>query len=94
MNTNNEKLYNEYHPAVLRQISNIVKTCRRISIETSVIGKQISEPEFIEFLIKNGVDSITCEIDNVDETKKKIAKAEKKLILKAVRDEYHSQQQL
>ncbi len=94
LNTSNEKIYNEYHPAVLRQITNIVKTCRRIGIETSITGKQISEPEFIEFLIKNGIDSIICDVDNIDETKKKIAKAEKKLILKAVRDEYHSQQQL
>ena len=88
----NESSYNEYHPAVLRQISNIIKTCRRLSIETSIIGKQITEPEFIEFLIKNGVDSLICGVTNIGETKAKIAKTEKKLILKAVRDEYHSQQ--
>ncbi len=92
LNVENGENYNEFHPAVLRQITNIVKTCRRNDTETSVIGKQISEPEFIELLIKNGVESIICSVDNVNETKNKIAKTERKLILNKVREEYHSQQ--
>ncbi|MEK6936713.1 MAG: PEP/pyruvate-binding domain-containing protein [Nanoarchaeota archaeon] len=83
---------NEYHPAVLRQITNIVKTCRKNDTETSIFGRMTSEPEFIELLIKNGIDSIICDVNKVNETKGKIAKTERKLILNKVREEYHSQQ--
>jgi len=92
LNVENGENYNEFHPAVLRQITNIVKTCRRHDTETSVIGKQIYEPEFIELLIKNGIDSIICGVEDVNETKNKIAKSERKLILNKVREEYHSKQ--
>lgn len=85
----NEK-YNESHPSVLKQISHITKTCRKSNTETSIIGKSISEPEFVEFLVRNGADSLICKINAVNETKTKIAKSEKKLILKAVRNELNS----
>ena len=83
--------YNESHNAVLKQITNIVKTCRKLNIETSIIGKTIFEPNFIEFLVKNGLDSLICNVKSVNETKSKIAKSEKKLILKAVREEFHNE---
>ncbi len=84
INENDEK-YNENHLSVLKQISNITKTCRKLNIETSIIGRTIFEPEFVEFLVKNGVDSLICNIKSVNEAKNKIAKSEKRLILNVVR---------
>jgi len=89
LDTSNEQQdrYNEFHPALVKQVSNIIKTCRKFNIETSIIGMKITEPEFIELLVKQGVDSIMCFVDCINETRNKISKSEKKIILKAVREE-------
>ena len=89
LDTSNEQQdrYNEFHPALVKQVSNIIKTCRKFNIETNIIGMKITEPEFIELLVKQGVDSIMCFVDCINETRNKISKSEKKIILKAVREE-------
>ncbi len=79
--------YNELHPSVLKQISQILKICKKTNTETSILSKNTFEPEFVDFLIKNGVDSLICNANSVSEIRNKIAKSEKKLILRAVRDE-------
>jgi len=82
LNINNRNYYNERHPAVIKQLSSIIKTCRKQNIETSIFGGKVSDPELIELLVKRGIDSIICEADSVTETRNSIAKAEKKIILR------------
>ena len=71
INETSEK-YNESHPSILKQITNITKTCRKLNIETSITGKTIFEPIFVEFLVKNGVDSLICNVNSVNDAKNKI----------------------
>ncbi|MBI2671580.1 hypothetical protein HYX16_01470 [Candidatus Woesearchaeota archaeon] len=87
LNINNKKYYNEYHPAVLKQLSSIIKTCRKQNIETSAFGGNISDPELIDLLVKKGIDSIICEANSITETRNSIAKTEKKIILRRVAKE-------
>ncbi len=80
-----QKLYNEKHPAVLRQIKYVIDTCRKYNIETSICGQAGSDPEMAELLVKMGIDSISANPDAVKKIRYYVAKAEKKLLLNAAR---------
>ena len=86
---NNSKiqyLYNELHPAVLRQIEKVIKTCREYNVETSICGQAGSNPKMAEFLVKVGIDSISANPDAVGKIRQTVAKAERKLLLKIARE--------
>ena len=80
-----QKLYDEMHPAVLRQIKHVIKTCREYNVETSICGQAGSKPEMAEFLVKAGIDSITANADAVQQIKNMVARTERKLLLNAAR---------
>ncbi len=82
---NIQKLYNELHPAVLRQMKHVIKTCKKYGVETSICGQAASKSEMAEFLVKNGIDSISANIDAVQQIKHTVYKAERKLLLDAAR---------
>ena len=84
-NENTAKLFNELHPAVLREIKDVVKTCKEYNVETSVCGEAGSNPEMAEFLVKVGIDSIAANPDAVEKIRHVVARAEKRLLLKAAR---------
>ncbi|MFH1332589.1 MAG: phosphoenolpyruvate synthase [archaeon] len=83
-----QKLYNEKHPAVLRQIKKVIDTCKRYNVETSICGQAGSDPEMAEILVKMGIDSITANVDAVHKIRGIVAKIEKKLLLSAARKEF------
>lgn len=86
-NAHVQKLYDEMHPAILRQIKYVVETCKKFGVKTSICGQAGSRPEMAEFLVKIGIDSISANADSVDKIRHVVAKAEKKLLLEAARRE-------
>jgi pyruvate,water dikinase len=78
-NTNIADLYNEFHPAVLKAIELVVKTCAKYGIESSICGQAGSNPKMAEFLVRIGVDSISANADAVAEIRKIVAETEEKL---------------
>jgi pyruvate,water dikinase len=81
---NNEKiakLFDEMHPAVLGEIARVIKVCKKHKVKTSVCGQAGSRPEMADFLVHQGVDSISVNADAVEEIRKIVAKTERKLLL-------------
>jgi phosphoenolpyruvate-protein kinase (PTS system EI component) len=56
-------LYDEMHPAMLKQLSYVISTCKRYKIETSICGQAANDEKMVEFLVKNGIDSLTLNPD-------------------------------
>ena len=93
LDRNNEhvaNLYDEMHPAVLRQIKHVIDTCKRYNIETSICGQAGSRPEMAEFLVKAGIDSISANPDAVHKIRYTVSRAERKLLLDVARKEAQS----
>ena len=80
-----QKLFSELHPAVLGEIKKVVKTCQKYNVKTSICGQAGSNTKMAEFLVSIGIDSISANPDAVQLIRQVVAKAEKKLILKAAR---------
>ncbi|MEM4959210.1 MAG: phosphoenolpyruvate synthase [Nanopusillaceae archaeon] len=76
-----QKLMNEKHPAVLRLIERVVKICRKRGVYTSICGQAGSDPEYAEFLVKLGIDSISANVDSIDIIREAVVRIEKKIIL-------------
>ncbi len=75
------KLFDEMHPAVLGEIARVIKSCKKYHVKTSICGQAGSRPEMAEFLVHQGVDSISSNVDVVDEIRRVVARVEKKLLL-------------
>lgn len=79
---NNERLaslFTEMHPAVLREIEHVINVCKRHNVETSICGQAASNPKMAEFLIRLGIDSLSCNIDAVGKIRLLAAKIEKEI---------------
>ena len=86
-NSRVQKLHDEMHPAILRQIKYVIETCKNYGVKTSICGQAGSTPEMAEFLVKAGIDSISANADSVDKIRGIVAKVERKLLLEAARRE-------
>jgi pyruvate,water dikinase len=85
---NNEriaKLFDEMHPAVLGEISKVIKVCKKYGVKTSICGQAGSRPAMADFLVHQGVDSISANADAVDSIRMIVARTEKKLMLEMER---------
>jgi len=79
-------LYDERDRAVLDAIRAIVAECRRLGLTCSICGQAPSVyPEYAEFLVRCGVDSISVNPDVIDSTRRNLAAAEQRLLLEAAR---------
>jgi len=84
MDRNNEKVqknFSELHPAILRQLEYVIKKCKPAGVKTSICGQAASNPEMVTKLIWYGIDSVSANIDAVDEIRKTVIREEKKKIL-------------
>ncbi len=79
-------LYNEMHPAVLSQIAQVIETCKKYNIETSICGQAASTKPMVEFLVKQGIDSISVNADKAREISELVKELEAK-DLKAIDSE-------
>jgi pyruvate, water dikinase len=75
-----QHLYNEMHPAVLHQISYVIRVCKRLGVETSICGQAGSKKEMVKFLIEKGIDSITVNADVAKEISEYVYELEQEAI--------------
>ncbi len=86
---NNERiahLFDEMHPAVLGELAKVIDVCNKYKVTSSICGQAGSRPEMAEFLVHRGINSISANVDAVDEIRHTVAKTEKKLLLDAERE--------
>ena len=63
--------FDERNLAVLKGIKNIIKGFKNNGKSVSICGQAPSSfPEFVRFLVKEGIDSISVNPDAVNETKR------------------------
>jgi pyruvate,water dikinase len=71
-------LYDERSPAVKMMISSVIKSAKKKGRKIGICGQAPSDfPEFAEFLVECGIDSISLNPDTVIKTRLIIAKKEK-----------------
>ena len=74
--------FDERDEAVIKAIEMIISAAKKNNITVSICGQAPSVfPEFSEFLINNGIDSISVNPDAVISTRKLVASVEQKIIL-------------
>jgi pyruvate,water dikinase len=75
--------FDERNEAVLKALKHVIRVCNKNGVTTSICGQAPSVyPEYAEKLVEFGINSISVNPDMVDVTRKNVASAEKKLMLK------------
>ncbi|TAJ43543.1 phosphoenolpyruvate synthase [Methanofollis fontis] len=85
---NNELVSSMYlpkHPAVLKLIKDAIAVCREYGVECSICGQAGSDPNMVEWLIENGISSVSANIDAVPKIRETAARTEMRMILDSVR---------
>ncbi|MFH2063117.1 MAG: phosphoenolpyruvate synthase [bacterium] len=73
-------LYDERNPAVLESIRSVIRTAKRKGVKIGICGQAPSDwPEFAEFLLREGIDSISLNPDTVIKTTQRLQKLEGRL---------------
>lgn len=71
-------LYDERNPAVKQMIAKLIDSAKRNGVKVGICGQGPSDfPDFAQFLIEEGIDSISLTPDSVIKTIKAIASFEK-----------------
>lgn len=70
-----QHLYEERNEAVKIMISNVIKVCKKNKVKIGICGQAPSDfPDFAQFLIEEGIDTISLTPDSVVKTINKIIK--------------------
>lgn len=70
-------LYDERNPAVKRMLAMLIKTAKQAGVKVGICGQGPSDfPDFAQFLVSLGIDSISVTPDSVIKTVNAIAQAE------------------
>ncbi len=77
--------FDELHPAVLDLMGKVIGTCREYDVATSICGQAASKPEMVQFLVDEGVTSISANIDAVRDVQHEVKRVEQRLLLESVR---------
>jgi len=85
-NENVAGLYTELHPAVIKLIEYVVERCNEAGVKTSICGQAGSYPEMAKRLVEIGITSISANIDAVAVVRETVARSEKIVMLKALRN--------
>lgn len=73
-------IYDERNEAVKRFIAEVIKKCKKYNRKIGICGQAPSDfPDFAQFLVECGIDSISLNPDTVIKTKIAVAETEKKL---------------
>jgi pyruvate,water dikinase len=80
--------FDERDPAVKRIIAHLIKVAHENGCTVSICGEGPSNlPDFAEFLVRAGIDSISVNNDAVIATKKLVASIEQKIILERLAEQ-------
>jgi len=80
--------FDERDPAVKRIIAHLIKVAHENGCTVSICGEGPSNlPDFTEFLVRAGIDSISVNADAVVATKKLVASIEQKMILEQLAEQ-------
>ncbi len=75
--------FDERDPAVLRAIQHLIRVAHEHGRTVSICGQAPSVyPEIVEFLVENGIDSISVNPDAVIPTRRLVASIERKVMMK------------
>ncbi|MCI2414941.1 MAG: pyruvate, water dikinase [Candidatus Aramenus sp.] len=78
--------YDERDPAVLRSMRKLIRVAHKYGRTVSICGQAPSVyPEVTEFLVKEGIDSVSVNPDAVVSTRRLVASIEQKLMLQGLR---------
>jgi len=81
--------FDERDPAVMRIIAHLIKVAHENGVTVSICGEGPSNlPDFAEFLVRAGIDSISVNNDAVIATKKLVASIEQKIILEKLEEQH------
>ncbi len=81
--------FDERDPAVKRIIAHLIKVAHENGCTVSICGEGPSNlPDFAEFLVRAGIDSISVNNDAVIATKKLVASIEQKIILEQLAEQH------
>jgi len=69
-------LYDEMNPAVLSQLAYVIKVCKKYNVETSICGQAASNEKMVEFLVRQGIDSLSVNADKAYEISLLVKKLE------------------
>jgi len=73
-------LYDERNPAVKKLIKEVIQTAKRMNRKIGICGQAPSDfPDFAEFLVECGIDSISLTPDTIVKTRLIVAEKEKEL---------------
>lgn len=73
-------IYDERNPAVKRMISMLIDVAKKHRVKVGICGQGPSDfPDFAQFLVEKGIDSISVTPDSVIKTIRAIAEVEKKI---------------
>jgi pyruvate,water dikinase len=80
--------FDERDPAVKRIIAHLIKVAHENGCTVSICGEGPSNlPDFAEFLVRAGIDSISINNDAIVATKKHVASVEQKIILERLAEQ-------
>ncbi|MDR0371975.1 MAG: phosphoenolpyruvate synthase [Nitrososphaerota archaeon] len=80
--------FDERDPAVKRIIAHLIKVAHENGCTVSICGEGPSNlPDFAEFLVRAGIDSISVNNDAVVATRKHVAQVEQKIILERLAEQ-------
>ena len=79
--------FDERNPAVLRAIKMIIDAAHKYGKTVSICGQAPSVyPEIVEFLVENGIDSISVNPDAVIQTRRLVASIERRILLRRLEE--------
>jgi pyruvate,water dikinase len=74
--------FDERDPSILRMIAHLIRVAHQNGVTVSICGEGPSNlPDFAEFLVRNGIDSISVNNDVVVRTRQWVASLEQKILL-------------
>ncbi|MDE1813529.1 MAG: phosphoenolpyruvate synthase [Thaumarchaeota archaeon] len=71
------KLHSEFHPSVLHMLQHVIDICNKYNIESSICGEAGSNPEMVKLLVKQGIRSVSCNMDAVYKIREAVSLIEK-----------------
>jgi pyruvate,water dikinase len=73
-------LYDERNPAVKRMIAQLIQTAKECGVKVGICGQGPSDhPDFAQFLVEQGIDSVSVTPDSVIKTIKAIHAVEQEV---------------